>query len=94
MACDTMQALYERALAGDPSHVDILSNYGLFLAEVKQDFPKAKDMYERALVIDPSHGNCLYNYAVMLDGGMKVRLKGKKDSFLLATLDEQGKVWE
>lgn len=72
---NTTQALYERALTGDPSHVGILNNYGLFLAEVKQDFPKAKKIYERALAIDPRHANCLYNYAVMLDTGMKVRVK-------------------
>lgn len=29
-----VQAYYRRALEADPCHVNILSNYGLFLAEV------------------------------------------------------------
>ena len=65
------QALYKRALELDPHHVNILSNYGLFLSE-NGSYEGAQRMYETALAVDPMHSNCLYNYAVLFDSGFKV----------------------
>lgn len=35
---------YERAIAEDPTVANNLSNFGLFLSDVKQDFDKAETM--------------------------------------------------
>ena len=48
-----------------------MSNYGLYLSEVRADYARAQKVYERALKVDPAHANTCYNYAVMLDAGLK-----------------------
>lgn len=39
---DTAEMLYERAYNADKTHVNNLSNYGLFLTEVKGDYQRAE----------------------------------------------------
>jgi tetratricopeptide (TPR) repeat protein len=51
----------------DPLHANNLCNYGLFLSEVRQQYPKAEELYKKVLEFTPNHTNTLYNYAVMLD---------------------------
>lgn len=75
------QSLYKQVLALDPHNVNMLSNYGLFLAEVRCDYSGAKAAYEVALALDPKHSNCLYNYAVLFDSGLQVRTSGQAGNY-------------
>jgi len=70
--------MYNRALELDPYHVNILSNYGLFLSE-NGNYEGAQRIYEAALGMEPSHANCLYNYAVLFDSGLNVRFRQPRD---------------
>ena len=47
------EQLYGRAVKADPTAVNALSNYGLYLSEMKRDYAKAKKIYEQALTADP-----------------------------------------
>jgi len=60
---------YQRAFEADRTHVNNLSNYGLFLSEMKGELKMAEKMYCLAMEVDPKHANSIYNYAVMLDSG-------------------------
>lgn len=53
--------LFQHALILSPSHPDILTEYGQFLENHKQDFIKADHMYTRALVAKPDHSQALVN---------------------------------
>ena len=64
---DSPAVFYERALQADPLHVNNLSNYGLYLAEVLGDGNRAAELYKRAIELDPTHANSFYNYAVLCD---------------------------
>ncbi|XP_064476415.1 protein adenylyltransferase Fic-like [Ornithodoros turicata] len=53
--------LFQHAMILDPSHPDILTEYGEFLENHKKDFIKADHMYTRALVVKPDHSQALVN---------------------------------
>lgn len=53
--------LFQHALILDPTHPDILTEYGEFLENHKKDFIKADHMYTRALVSKPDHSQALVN---------------------------------
>ena len=53
-------ASYERALALEPEHAEILSNRGATLHELSR-YAEALDSYERALVLKPRYPEALYN---------------------------------
>ncbi|HEX6152407.1 MAG TPA: tetratricopeptide repeat protein, partial [Solirubrobacterales bacterium] len=53
----------ERAIEADPGLVANISNYALFLDEVRNDPARAEEMYERALAVDPVDANTLGNFA-------------------------------
>lgn len=53
--------LFQHALMLDPSHADILTEYGEFLENHQQDFIKADHMYSKALVSRPGHSQALVN---------------------------------
>lgn len=47
--------LYEHALALQPKHPDVLTEYGLFIEKVNRDIVAAETMYTRALIYYPNH---------------------------------------
>jgi protein O-mannosyl-transferase len=60
--------MYARALRADPLHLQALTNYALFLKNVRQDFDAAEVMFRRALDADPEDAISLGNYALFLKG--------------------------
>lgn len=54
--------LFQHALILDPSHADVLTEYGEFLENHKQDFVKADHMYSRALVSKPDHSQVILHF--------------------------------
>ncbi|CAN8028574.1 unnamed protein product [Ixodes persulcatus] len=57
--------LFQHALMLDPSHADILTEYGEFLENHQQDFIKADHMYTRALVSRPDHSQARRSLALV-----------------------------
>jgi Tfp pilus assembly protein PilF len=49
-----------------PDQIAFLSNYALFLKDVRQDHDKAEEFYQRTLEADPKFANNLGNYANFL----------------------------
>lgn len=58
---DKALKIYQHALALDPTHPDVLNEYGEFLEKTQHDVVKAEHMYCRALVLSPKHSRALSN---------------------------------
>ncbi|VDO79497.1 unnamed protein product [Soboliphyme baturini] len=52
---DKAEKLYEHALALQPNHPDILTEYGIFVENYSGDIVKANFLYSRALIFRPDH---------------------------------------
>ncbi|XP_013391494.1 adenosine monophosphate-protein transferase FICD homolog [Lingula anatina] len=53
--------LFEHALALDPTHADILNEYGEFLENQGENIIKAEHMYYRAIAASPQHSKAMAN---------------------------------
>jgi len=71
------EAMYASAAEADPLHANNLSNFGLFLSDVKGDLASAELRYLQALGADPLHANACYNYAVLLDSSLGKPVEAK-----------------
>lgn len=60
------EALYRRALVGSPRDADILGNYALFMANVRNSADEAEGLFRRALEVDPRHAHHLGGYAFFM----------------------------
>ncbi len=63
---EAAQALYERALAANPTHANNLGNYADFMQCVRGEMDAAQALYERALAANPTNANNLGNYAFFM----------------------------
>lgn len=52
---DLAEGLYERAIASSPDNMELLTNYALFVREIRKDFPRARQLMLRAIQINPKH---------------------------------------
>lgn len=53
--------LFQHALVLDPSHADILIEYGEFLEKHERDVVTADHLYRKALIVSPGHSRALAN---------------------------------
>ncbi|MCA9134896.1 MAG: tetratricopeptide repeat protein, partial [Planctomycetales bacterium] len=60
---DEAEAEYRKALARAPGDTIVLGNAAVFLQNVRQDFPSARDLFLRALQADPADAINVTNYA-------------------------------
>lgn len=58
---DKAMKLYQHAYALDPTHPDVLVEYGEFLEKFKKDVVQAEHMYCRALTYSPEHSKAMEN---------------------------------
>ena len=63
------EQLYGRAVKADPTAVNALSNYGLYLSEMNATTTRPKNL-RAGPHRGSAHANSCYNYAVMLDSGL------------------------
>ncbi|MFM9958647.1 MAG: tetratricopeptide repeat protein [Phycisphaerales bacterium] len=57
---------FRQAIDALPQSAPLLSNYALFLHEVRWEYDDAEALYQRALEADPKHPTILGNYALFL----------------------------
>ena len=82
---DKAMKLYQHAYALDPTHPDVLVEYGEFLEKFKKDVVKAEHLYCRALTYSPEHSKALENrkrtMAVVeeIDQNLFIRIDKKRD---------------
>ena len=80
--------IFQHALALDPGHPDILTEYGEFLEHNQADIVEAERLYCQALVASPSHTRALGNYRRTaplvneIDQSHFVRIDQKRDMLL------------
>jgi len=58
---------YQKGLEKFPSSEWLLSNYALFLEEIRKDYDRAEGYYQKALEVDPNGAEILCNYANFLN---------------------------
>ena len=63
---DAILSAYQEAVSKYPGFTPLLSNYALFLTDVRGDHDNAEDFYKRAIDADPNHAVILGNYAIFL----------------------------
>ena len=82
---DKAMKLYQHAYALDPTHPDVLVEYGEFLEKFKKNIVKAEHLYCRALTYSPEHSKALENrkrtMAVVeeIDQNLFIRIDKKRD---------------
>jgi fido (protein-threonine AMPylation protein) len=85
---DKAKKLFKHAVALVPNHPDILTQYGLFIEEVRKDVVKAEHLYKRALRLSPSHSVAVVARARTqplveeIDNRMMTALDRKREIFL------------
>jgi len=64
---DKAEKYYKRAIAVDPTHVRILSDYGMFSYRVKNDYVTAEDCFKKCIVLYGGDKQANINYSLFLD---------------------------
>jgi len=57
---------YLHAIEADPTSAKALSDYAIFLAEIRRDHDRAEEFFRRALDVDAKHAKTLGRYAAFL----------------------------
>ena len=63
---DAILSAYQAAVSEHPGFAPLLSNYAVFLTDVRSDHDAAETFYKRAIEADPKHASSLGNYALFL----------------------------
>ena len=63
---DAILSAYQEAVSEYPEFAPLLSNYALFLTDVRGDQDAAENCYQRAIKSDPNNADILGNYALFL----------------------------
>ena len=63
---DAILSAYQEAIREHPGFTPLLSNYALFLTDVRGDHDAAENCYKRAIEADPNQADILGNYALFL----------------------------
>ena len=70
---DLCERTFLRVLNLSPRNANVLGNFANFLAKVRGEYDRAKDMYIQALEINPSHRMNRRNYALLLRDHPEIR---------------------
>ena len=65
------EKIYQEGLKRFSDNNYFLTNYAIFLDEIRKDHDKAEEYFRKALKIEPDNANTLSNYAVFLHRGRK-----------------------
>ncbi|GEM_PF-4093153 len=68
---NSIEEKYVKALDLDQNNVDLMSDYAIFLTDIRKDYLTAAKVYDLALKANPIHFNCLNNYANLLNVFLK-----------------------
>ncbi len=63
---DDKEKIYQEGLGKFPKSYELMSNYAIFLSDIRKDYDEAESYYKQVLKLDPDSANNNGNYAIFL----------------------------